>query len=130
MQVSELEPPRTFSTGQKGDIAIRHCADLSLEPDEMVTFLGPSGSQYDVARKSWGYYATPSINGRLANFGLRGVLVRNQQDKLFLLLVEKDREAEFQAYLNAEHQEIVGWLDDDRTLTRLYQCFGLTPANQ
>jgi hypothetical protein len=48
-----------------------------------------SGAEYDVAAKDWGFYATPSLNGRLQQFGLRGVLIRNRgTGRYFVLLVE------------------------------------------
>src|SRR5438105_15753607 len=71
------DPPRAFQVGRTEKIWIRDCAHISLEPDEQVTFLTGEGAEYDVARKDWGFYATPSLNSRLARFGLRGVLVRN-----------------------------------------------------
>ena len=67
---------------------------IQLEPDEQVTFVTDSGSEYDVARKSWGYYATPSLNSRLAGFGLRGVLVRGDDGKAYLFLVEMGKASE------------------------------------
>ncbi len=111
MEVRLKEPPRCFKVGVKKDISIRHCADIKLEFDEQVTFVTPSGTEYDVVRKPWGYYATSSINGRLQKHGLRGVLVKNQADKFYLLLVEKNKEQDFQQYVIFEKQEVICWLD-------------------
>src|SRR5881628_2648488 len=77
MKVSERNPPREFQTGRGEPIVIRDCARIRLEPDEQVTFVTPAGAEYDVARKAWGFYATPSLNGRLLNFGLRAALIRS-----------------------------------------------------
>ena len=79
----------------------------------------PSGAEYDVVRKSWGYYATPSLNGRLRNHGFRAVLVRNTRGKIYLLLVEEGCEEDFHAYLNTERQEILCWLDNDETVGKV-----------
>jgi hypothetical protein len=101
--------------GVNKNIQLSHCSDITLEPDEQITFLTASGTEYDVVRKSWGYYATPSINGRLLQHGLRGVLVKNPAGLIYLLLVEKGKETEFADYLTGENQEIVCWLDKERS---------------
>ena len=74
MDLRPNDPPRRFSAGE---VTISHVADLDLEPDEQVTFVSGTGTEYDVARKDWGYYATPSLNGRLAEHGLRAALAVN-----------------------------------------------------
>jgi hypothetical protein len=96
---------------QPSHIRIAHVADVELESDEQVTFKTARGQEYDVVRKSWGYYATPSLNGRLTKFGLRPALVAGA-GRRYLLLVEHDRIEEFQAYLDAEGMVVIGWLDD------------------
>lgn len=111
MKVVPLRPPREFAVGT-GPVLVRHCANIELDPDEQATFVTDSGTEYDVVRKSWGYYATPSINDRLKTRGLRGVLARSESGKIYLLLVEHDREDEFHHYLQAEHMELLVWLDD------------------
>ncbi len=111
MQLDPIEPPRTFKVGKQGKIEIRHCANIALESDEQVTFVTESGGEYDVVRKAWGFYATPSLNGRLRAHGFRSALVRNKHGKLYLLLVDTGKEAAFFEYLRQEEQEIVVWLD-------------------
>ena len=119
MKLKAIQPPREFNVGIEQEITIRHCADISLSPNEQVTFVGESGHEYDVARKSWGYYATPSINGRLRNHHLRGALVSNQKDQLYLMLVESGKEAEFNSYLDDERQTVLMWLDGDDVVAKL-----------
>jgi hypothetical protein len=72
-----------------------------------------------VARKAWGFYATPSLNGRLPRFGLRPVLVKGLEDKFFVMLVERGHEHAFRAYLGAEGLTLLRWLDDERFLRGL-----------
>jgi len=62
---------------------------MQLAPNEQITFVTEAGNEYDVTRKDWGFYAAPSLNGRLADFYLRAVLVKNRADRFFLMLVEK-----------------------------------------
>ena len=111
MDLRKLEPPREFNVGRDGGITIRHCADLELDPDEQVTLVTGSGTEYDVVRKDWGYYATPSLNGRLPEHGLRPALVRNDEGRVYLLLVERGKEPSFDEYLSAERLTVVSWLD-------------------
>ena len=119
MEITKLYPPRIFRLGMQAQIEIKHCANIELATDEQVTFVTSSGTEYDVVRKSWGYYATPSLNGRLPNYRLRPVLVRNTFDKVYLLLVEQGHEADFEAYLAAEQQKIICWLDDDEIISKI-----------
>jgi hypothetical protein len=114
------DPPRKFTVGNAVEIEIRDCGSIRLEADEQVTFVTAAGGELDVARKDWGFYATPSLNGRLQNFGLRGVLIRNRlTDRYFVLLVEQGREAAFDAYLAQEQCDVIAWLDTTEALTRL-----------
>lgn len=113
MRVERFASPRAFTVGAAGDVTISHCADVELEPDEQVTFVTPSGTEFDVVRKAWGYYATPSMNGRLRDHGLRAALVRNAERRIYLMLVEDGQEERFREYLEAEAQALVCWLDSD-----------------
>src|SRR5687768_11688346 len=90
-------PPRAFLVGNAEKFEMRDCGTMRLEPDEQITIVTERGAEYDVARKSWGFYATPSLNGRLADFGLRGVLVKNRgTGRFFVLLVERGAEPPFE----------------------------------
>jgi hypothetical protein len=119
MKFDEKRPPRVFQVGNVEKFPMRDCGTLRLEPNEQVTLLTEAGAEYDVARKDWGFYATPSLNGRLASFGLRGVLVRNPSGRYFMLLVEKGKQAEFDAYVKSERLAIVCWMDSDESLRAL-----------
>ena len=119
MKITPLVPPREFAVGQTGSITIRHCADVALQQDEQVTFVTESGSAHDVVRKSWGYYATGSLNGRLREHGLRAALACNGAGKLYVLLVERGKEAEFDSYLRNEQQQLLTWLDRDADAERV-----------
>ena len=116
MKFVPTEPPRSFLVGVDKDIKVNDCARIQLEAEEQVTFVTESGAEYDVARKKWGFYATPSLNGRLSSFALRTVLVKNSFEKYFVFLVEKGKEKDFQEYLNAEEHIIISWLDNDSFL--------------
>jgi hypothetical protein len=112
MKFEPQSPPRVFAVGNSVKFEMRDCGSVHLAPDEQVTFKTEAGAEYDVARKDWGFYATPSLNGRLEQFGLRGVLIRNTlTGRYFVLLVEHGREASFEDYLKQESCGVVCWLD-------------------
>jgi len=119
MKPALRDTPRIFAVGRQGHIAMKDCGQLLLEADEQVTLVTERGGQYDVARKSWGFYATPSLNGRLRAQGLRAALVRNRQGRYYLLLMEEGHEEEFHRYLSEEEQEVVCWMDSDEGLAAL-----------
>lgn len=124
MKLRELDPPREF---QAGSVRIRHSATISLEPDEQVTFVTPGGHEYDVVRKDWGYYATPSMNGRLRRQGLRSALVCNSGGRIYLRLVEQERVDAFRTYLAREQESLLCWLDSDEDVLSLLKSLHLPP---
>ena len=112
MQIMINESPRVFHVGQNSKIEISDCGRIYLEPDEQVTFVTKSGKEYDFVAKSWGFYATPSVNGRLVNQGFKTAMVKNQTGRYYIMVVDTDRLPDFEAYLEAEKNEVVEWLDE------------------
>ena len=120
MKFEQKNPPRQFEVGNAVRFPMSDCGNVALEPNEQVTFTTAAGGQYDIARKDWGFYATPSLNGRLPQFGLRGVLIRNVlTGRYFVFLVESGREAAFDAYMRQESLEVIAWLDSTEKLDAL-----------
>ena len=112
MRISKKNLPRKFTVGRQSDIDLTEVARIMLASDEMVTFVTESSAEYDVVRKDWGFYATPSLNNRLIGKGLAGVLVRNATGRYYVLLVQEHREAAFNSYLRKERLEIVARFGD------------------
>jgi hypothetical protein len=125
MKFESRDPPRRFEVG--GAI-MSDCGSARLSPGEQITFVTEAGGEYDVARKSWGFYATPSLNGRLGRFGLRPLLAANGAGKFFVLLLERGHEDELGAYLGAQNMRIVCWLDDEATLQSIVGGAGRASA--
>jgi hypothetical protein len=124
MKFKAKEPPRKFQvTGAGITLSLSDCGSIELNPDEQVTFLTDTKAEYDVTRKSWGFYATPSINGRLKSFGLRGALVVSKFGKIFLMLVESGKEDHFFGYVQSDHQQFLCWLDDDEQIKKITGLF-------
>jgi hypothetical protein len=122
MKWTPKNPARVFEVGIGEKIPLKDCGQMKLEPNEQVTFATPAGAELDVVQKEWGFYATPSLNGRLKDFGLRAVLVKSPGGKYYIWLVEKEKQAAFQKYLELEKHEIVSWLDSDEALKKLEQA--------
>ena len=93
-------------------IEIADCGAIHLDADEQVTFITPSEREHDFVAKSWGFYATPSVNGRLKRQGFKTALVRNPAGAYYIMVVEAERVAEFLDYCNGEGQEVQEWLDE------------------
>ncbi len=121
MELTRNQAPRTFRVGADKRIEMTDCARIELRPNEQVTFVTESGSEYDVARTEFGYYATPSLNGRLRNHGFRAVLTKNKRGRFYVMLVEQDKEEAFDRYLSTQDMETVCRLDDDEVLAQLEQ---------
>ncbi len=120
MRFESKTPPRRFTVGNSVRFEMLDCGDVRLAPGEQITFKTTSGAEYDVAAKDWGFYATPSLNGRLEQFGLRGVLIRNRDTgRYFVLLVERGREPQFDIYCSQENLTVITWLDSTAALDRL-----------
>jgi hypothetical protein len=120
VKIIQNTPPREYRVGKDAGITIRDCAHIELSPDEQITLTTPSGTEFDVLRKSWGYYATPSLNGRLPEFHLHAALVRSPQGRYYLVLVEKDKRQEFLDYIAFEKLSVTAWLDSSPAIEKVY----------
>ncbi len=120
MKFEEEKPPRSFSVGNSVKFDMLDCGTVYLAENEQITFKTQSDCEYDVARKVWGFYATPSLNGRLREFNLRGVLIQNTlSHRYFVMLVEDGKEEEFEHYMDQESLEVITWLDNTKVLDAL-----------
>ena len=112
MRIETTNPRRVFQVGLRKQIDISDCGRVYLDADEQVTFVTPVGKEHDFVAKSWGFYATPSINGRLADQGFKTALVKNSFGKYYIMVVDPDGMTDFDAYLEIERHEVVEWLDE------------------
>ncbi len=112
MKIEPTHPARVFQVGLERQISIADCGSIHLEPDEQVTFVTSSGKEHDFVAKSWGFYATPSINGRLVDQGFKTALVKNSIGRYYVMVVEADRVSDFTDYIREERHEVVEWLDE------------------
>ena len=75
--------PRPFVVGIKKKLTIKDMGTVYLAPNEQLTFITENKNRYDVGRKNWGFYATPSINSRLKKEGFK--TVRGGMSKIRIL---------------------------------------------
>lgn len=107
MKIKIRKKPRRFKVSVGNiNIQLNDMAKITLKKNEQVTFKHLK-SEYDVAKKDWGYYATPSINGRLKKFGFRTFLIKNKKNKLYIFLVHKNKISSFKKYCKNDNQQIV-----------------------
>jgi hypothetical protein len=98
---------------EKNKINLFNKAHISLKDNEFITFIEKKKiktKQYDVVKKNWGYYATPSINKRLKFYGYSTVIIKNLYGKYFVCIVNEDKIRDFYQYLKNDRQKIVLWL--------------------
>lgn len=112
MKIIKKNPPRKFKVGLEQSIILKDCGDIFLKVNEQVAFLTANKAEYDVCRKEWGYYATPSMNDRLKRFGFKTALVKNAKGQLYIMIVEKDKLESFYQYLNSEKNSVIQWFDE------------------
>lgn len=112
MKLEIKDSPRKFQPRKDRDIIISDLGNVMLEPNEQLTFVNSEGMCHDFAAKDWGFYATPSINGRLKNEGFKTALVRNEFHQIYVMVVNPAKLELFQKYCVEEDQEILEWLDE------------------
>ena len=66
MKILKKRKPRIFKVGFDNKISVKDFGKIYLKNHEQITFMDDN-HEYDFGKKDWGYYSTPSINGRLKN---------------------------------------------------------------
>jgi hypothetical protein len=100
---------RNFKVGIK-NIKIKEVAKILLKQNEMVTFVSGK-TEYDIVKKKWGYYATPSINSRLVKFNIKTCIIKSKMtNNSFIVLVQKNKMKDFNKYLSDEKCKVIKWL--------------------
>ena len=109
MRIIKKKPPRKFKPSK--NIIIKDCAKIYLNSNEQVTFLTKKKQEYDVCKKTWGFYATPSVNGRLKSYNFKTSIVKNINTKrIYVFILEKGKEKKFYRYLKEENCKVIKWL--------------------
>ena len=112
MKIIEQKPPRKFRVGLDQSVELSDCGKVYLNSNEQVTFVTSEGREHDLCAKSWGFYATSSVNGRLKDQGFKTALVKNSRGRFYVMVVDKNKLNEFEAYLNSDKNHVEQWLDE------------------
>lgn len=113
MKTNFKKTPRIITLEHNNRIhEFRDVGDLTLEENELISLRTNSGRQHDIVAKSWGYYLSPSLNKRLYDEGFKTALVKNSQNRLYVMTVEIDKLEEFLQYLKETGEELIEYLDE------------------
>lgn len=112
MKVSLKSPPRIFKPRKDKPIEISDMGDISLDPNQQLSFVNKKGKRHDFAAKDWGFYATPSVNSRLKNEGFKTALVTNEYGQIYIMVVDQEELESFEKYCKDESQKVLEWLDE------------------
>ena len=88
-----------------------------INVNEQIT-LKRRNIEYDIARKNWGFYVTPSFQNRLKKFGLEVILVNSKKD-YHICIVETKKKKRFKNFLKNNHYLKIANL----TNTKIYKKF-------
>ena len=105
MKLKIKNKPRKFKVGIK-KVTLKHFGEIYLKSNNQVTFINKK-SEFDIVKKNWGYYATPSVNKRLKRFGFRTFLTQNRYKSIYVMLVHKEKVKEFRKHLKDDKIKII-----------------------
>jgi len=107
VKIKTLKKPRLFTVN---DMSIKDYGKIQLNKNEMISFITKSKREYDFTAKDWGFYVTPSINGRLKKEGFKIALVKNNTGKFFIMAVENNKKILFKKYCSNDMLKIIKWM--------------------
>jgi hypothetical protein len=82
---------------------------INLLSDEQMT-LSYLYSNYDIAKKDWGFYVTPSFQDRCKKNNLLPALIRKDK-KFYFVLVNKKKINYFMIFLKIKKFKLSKWLN-------------------
>tara|TARA_B100000886_G_scaffold275859_1_gene199798 strand:+ start:2410 stop:2727 length:318 start_codon:yes stop_codon:yes gene_type:complete len=91
---------------------------VRLNKDEQLTFLFKK-SNYDIAKKNWGYYISPSLQTRCLKAGLKGVIISNQTSLKFAF-VHKSKIKIFLSYVKSNNFKVVSWIYTPKHFSKFF----------
>jgi len=110
MKIKINKKARKFTVGIK-KTTLKNFGKIYLNNNEQITFIKKK-SEFDIVKKNWGYYATPSVNKRLKKFNFRTFLTKNSFKSIFIMIVHKEKIKEFKKYLNEDKIKIIKEITD------------------
>jgi len=115
---------RKFLVGKNKNITLKDIGSIFLNNNENITFKTlKNQKEYDICKKSWGFYATPSLNKRLIKFGYNAALVTSKDFNTYaILIVEKEKKKSFFKYLISQNMFLICWLNNSN-LSKIKKYF-------
>ena len=108
MKIKKNKKIRKFSINNK--INLKDVGKIYLKTNEQVTFIHSKKQEYDLCKKDWGFYATPSINSRLKNNNFITLIIQSKKfRKFYIHIVDKKKINEHKKYLKNEKLKIIKW---------------------
>jgi|TARA_B100000787_G_C16162775_1_gene282291 hypothetical protein len=113
MKLIKKTKVRKFKVGWDKKTTLKDVGSLYLNNDENITLKNSNNKkEYDICKKDWGFYGTPSLNKRLKKFGYRAALVKNIIFGTFgILIVDEEKKKDFLKYLKSQKMILLCWLD-------------------
>ena len=90
-----------------------------LNVNEQIT-LKRRNIEYDIARKNWGFYVTPSFQNRLKRFGLEVILVNSKKD-YYICIVEIKKKKSFKKFLKNNYYLKIVNLTNTKTYKKFFK---------
>ena len=98
----------------------KNSINLNLSQNEQIT-LKFSNSKYDIAKKLWGYYVTPSFQHRCKLNRLKVAIVLSKNNNQFnFVLVNNKKKKFFKIFLKKNNYKIIHWLDTDKKFIKFF----------
>jgi len=113
-KIKLLKKPRILKVGENKKIKIKEVGYVYLKNNEQITLINENKKNYDIVKKSWGYYATSSVNDRLKKEGFKTAIVKNKSNKYYIMIVDIKKIKNFNNYCKKENQKVIEWIDEKK----------------
>jgi len=95
---------RSWKVGEKKTINITEKIKIELDDNEQASFVEKNGNySYEVCKKNWGYYLSPSINKRMKDYNHKIYLTKDESNKIFIMAVKSKKIQSFILYCKSEN---------------------------
>ena len=83
---------------------------MKIKKNKKIRKFSIKKQEYDLCKKEWGFYATPSINSRLKNNNFTTLIVQGKKfGKFYIHIVDKKKINVHKKYLKSEKLKIIKW---------------------
>ena len=113
-KIKLLKKPRIFKVGENKKIKIKEVGYVYLKNNEQITLINENKKKHDIVKKSWGYYATSSVNSRLKKEGFKTAIVKNKSNGYYIMIVDIKKIKNFKNYCKKENQKVIEWIDEKK----------------